>query len=207
MRGASFKNVRDDSRGYTLPEALAAVAIAGVLAAVCVLILLALLERWRVEAAAAQLAADMRLAHANATQQLTDWRVVLAPEDGPLAACPGADYCLVKLGAAYDAGDATPALAPGVTPAPKELPEGTRVKSFTFDADCSGGDPDAVVPPSRCGPEGTRTIEFNSNGTARTLRPGQSGTVRVSSDDGNPSCGLVFQAATARVRVGPIVYE
>ena len=207
MRGASFKNVRDDRRGYTLPEALAAVAIAGVLAAISVIILLALLERWRVEAAADQLAADMRLAHTSAIEQLTDWRVVLAPEDAPMATCPGADYCLVKLEAAYDDGAASPALAPGTPPAPKDLPEGTRVKSFTFDPDCSGGDPDAVVPPSRCEPEATHTIEFNPNGTARTLRPGQSGTVRVSSDDGNPSCGLVFQAATSRVRVGPIVYE
>ena len=31
----------------------------------------------------------------------------------------------------------------------------------------------------------------------RTLRPGASGTVRVSSNDGSPSCGLVFQAATS----------
>ena len=206
MCGAGFKNVWRDRRGYTLPEALAAVAIAGVLAAISVIILLALLERWRVEAAADQLAADMRLAHTNATQQLTDWRVVLAHDGTPLAGCQGADYCLVKLKTAYDAGDAAPDLAPGVPPAPRELPAGTKVKNATFDPDCSGGDPDAVVPPSRCGSGATRTIEFSSNGTARTLRPGTSGTVRVSSDDGSPSCGLVFQAATARIRVGPIVY-
>jgi prepilin-type N-terminal cleavage/methylation domain-containing protein len=211
VRGTSFetgvKTFRDDNRGYTLPEVLAAVAIAGVLAAIAVIILLALLERWRVEAAADQLAADMRLAHTSATQQLTDWRLVLAPDGAPLAGCPGADYCLVKLETAYDAGDASPALAPGTPPAPERLPEGTKIESFTFAPDCSGGDPDAVVPPSRCGPGATRTIEFSSNGTARTLRPGTSGTVRVSSDDGSPSCGLVFQAATARIRVGPIVYE
>ena len=207
MRGAGFKNVWRDRRGYTLPEALAAVAIAGVLAAISVIIFLALLERWRVEAAADQLAADMRLAHTNATQQLADWRVVLAHDGAPLAGCPDADYCLVKLKTAYDAGDASPDLAPGTPPAPRELPAGTKVKSFTFDPDCSGGDADAVVPPSRCGTGATRTIEFSSNGTARTLRPGTSGTVRVSSDDGSPSCGLVFQAATSRVRVGPIVYE
>lgn len=207
MRGARFKNVWKDSRGYTLPEVLTAVAIAGLLAAISLIIFLALLERWRVEAAADQLAADMRLAHTSATQQLTDWRVVLTHDGTPLAACSGADYCLVKLKTAYDAGDASPALAPGVPPAPRKLPDGTKVKEVTFDPDCSGGDPDAVVPPSRCGPEATRTIEFNSNGTVRTLRPGTSGTVRVSSDDGSPSCGLVFQAATARVRVGRIVYE
>ena len=212
MRGARLKNVWRDRRGYTLPEVLTALAIAGLLAAISVIIFLALLERWRVEAAAAQLAAaqlaaDMRLAHTGATQQLTDWRVVLMHDGSPLAACSGADYCLVKLKAAYDAGDASPALAPGTPPEPRELPDGTKVKDVTFDPDCSGGDPDAVVPPSRCGPGATRTIEFNPNGTARTLRPGTSGTVRVSSDDGSPSCGLVFQAATARVRVGEIVYE
>ncbi len=207
MLGAGLKRVWKDRRGYTLPEVLTALAIAGLLAAISVIIFLALLERWRVEAAAAQLAADMRLAHTNATQQLTDWRLVLTHDGTPLAACSGADYCLVKLKTAYDAGDASPALAPGAPPAPKELPEGTKVKDVTFDPDCSGGDPDAVVPPSRCGPGATRTIEFNSNGTVRTLRPGTSGTVRVSSDDGSPSCGLIFQAATARIRVGGIVYE
>jgi prepilin-type N-terminal cleavage/methylation domain-containing protein len=206
VRGAWLKNVWKDRRGYTLPEVLTAVAIAGVLAAISVIILLALLERWRVEAAADQLTADMRLAHTSATQQLADWRVVLMHDGAPLAACSEADYCLVKLKSAYDAGDGPPALDPGSPLAPRELPAGTKIKEVTFDADCSGGDPDAAVPPSSCGPEPTRTIEFNSNGTVRTLRPGTSGTVRVSSDDGSPSCGLVFQAATARVRVGPIVY-
>jgi len=205
VRGAGFKGVWKDRRGYTLPEVLTAVAIAGVLAAISLIISLALLERWRVEAAADQLAADMRLAQTNATQQLTDWRVVLMHDGRPLAACPNADYCLVKLKNPYDGVDGSPALDPPLMP--RELPEGTRIKEVTFDADCSGGDPDDAVSPSSCGPEPTRTIEFNSNGTVRTLRPGASGTVRVSSDDGSPSCGLVFQAATARVRVGPIVYE
>jgi hypothetical protein len=128
-------------------------------------------------------------------------------EGRPLAACSNADYCLVKLKNAYEGVDGSPALDPEHPPAPRELPEGTRIKEVTFDADCSGGDPGAAVPPSSCGPEPTRTIEFNSNGMARTLRPGASGTVRVSSDDGSPYCGVVFQAATARVGVGPIVYE
>ena len=206
MRGASLGDVWRDRRGYTLPEVLTAVAIAGVLAAISLMILLALLARWRVESAADQLAADMRLAHTGATQQLTDWRVVLMHDGTPLAGCSGADYCLVRLKSAYDAGDGSPALDPDSPPAPREPPAGTKIREVTFDADCSGGDPDAVVPPSSCGPEPTRTIEFNSNGTVRTLRPGTSGTVRGSSDDGSPSCALVFQAATARSRVGPIVY-
>ena len=84
MRGAGFKDGWKDRRGYTLPEVLTAVAVAGVLAAISLIIFLALLERWRVEAAADQLAADMRLAHTNATQQLTDWRVVLTHDGRPL---------------------------------------------------------------------------------------------------------------------------
>ena len=91
MRGAGFKYVWKDRRGYTLPEVLTAVAIAGVLAAISLIIFLALLERWRV-GAADQLAADMRLAHTNATHQLTDWHLVLMHDGRPLAACSNADY-------------------------------------------------------------------------------------------------------------------
>ena len=91
MRGASFKGVWKDRRGYTLTEVLAAVAIAGVLAAISLIIFLALLECWRVEAAANQVAADMRLAHANVTHQLADWRVVLMHDGTPPADCSGGD--------------------------------------------------------------------------------------------------------------------
>ena len=205
MRGTR-STIRNDKRGYTLPEVLTAVAIAGILTAIAVIIFLALLERWRVEAAADQLASDMRLAHSSATQGLTDWRVVMRHDGAPLAGCSGADYCLLELKTAYDADDASPSLAPGTHPSPRQLPHGTKIKEVSFDPDCSGGDPDAVVAPSLCGPEATRTLEFNSNGTVRTLRPGTSGTVRVSSDDGSPSCGVVFQASTARIRIGEIVY-
>ena len=87
MREAGFKGVWKNQRSYTLPEALSAVAIAGVLAAISPVILPALLERWRVEAAADQLAADqlaadMRFAHATATQQPTR-QLTGSPAAGP----------------------------------------------------------------------------------------------------------------------------
>ncbi len=69
----------------------------------------------------------MRLAHTSATQQLTDWRVVLMHDGAPLAACSGADYCLVKLKSAYDAGDGPPALDSDSPPGPRELPVGTKI--------------------------------------------------------------------------------
>ena len=206
MRGAGFKDVWKDRRGYTLPEVLTAVAIAGVLAAISLIIFLALLERWWVEAAADQLAADIRLAHQRhtaadglargaharwqAARGLLQRRLLPRQAEERLRRCRR--FARAR---------------PRTYPAPRELPEGTRIKEVTFDTDCSGGDPDAAVPPSSCGPEPTRTIEFNSKGTVRTLRPGTSGTVRVSSDDGSPYCGVVFHAATARVGVGPIIYE
>ena len=94
----------------------------------------------------------MRLAHTNATQQLADWRVVLMHDGTPLADCSNADYCLVKLKNAYDAGDGSPALDSDSPLISRELPDGTRVKGVTFDADCSGGDPDATVPRAVAGP-------------------------------------------------------
>jgi prepilin-type N-terminal cleavage/methylation domain-containing protein len=200
-----------DERGYTLPEILTAVSIMGIILAVGIIVLLALLERWRVEAAADQFAADLRLAHTRATEQLTDWRVVFMPDGTPLSGCASADYCMVKLNFPYGAGDPTPALADDTPPLRRELPDRTKIKDVTFDPDCSHGDSGAVVPPSSCGSDGaqngaTRTLEFNSNGTVRTLRPGQSGTVVISSEDGIPTCPVVFNAPTSRIKIGDISY-
>ena len=53
---------------------------------------------------------------------------MLAHDGAPLAGRPDADYCLVKLKTAYDAGDASPDLASGTPPAPRELPAGTKLE-------------------------------------------------------------------------------
>jgi prepilin-type N-terminal cleavage/methylation domain-containing protein len=203
--------VRGNEGGYTLPEVLTAVAIMSVILVIGIIVLLALLERWRVEAAADQFAADLRLAHTRATEQLTDWRVVFMDDGTPLDDCSSADYCMVKLNLPYGSGDPAPALDDSVGPADRELPDGTRIKEVTFDPDCSHGDRNAAIPPSHCGSDGTqegatRTLEFNPNGTVRTLRPGQSGTVVISSDDGSPVCPVVFNAPTSRIRIGEIYY-
>ena len=203
--------ILEGERGYTLPEILTAVTIMGIVLAVGIIVLLALLERWRVEAAADQFAADLRLAHTRANEQLTDWRVVFMPDGTPVSRCSEADYCLVKLNSPYGSGDPAPTLDDSVAPAARELPDRTKIKEVTFDADCSHGDRNAVIPPSYCGSEGTqegatRTLEFNSNGTVRTLRPGQSGTVVISSEDGSPVCPVVFNAPTSRIRIGELYY-
>lgn len=188
---------------------MTALAIMSIILAIGVIVLLALLERWRVEAAADQFAADLRLAHTRATEQLTDWRVVFMHDGTPLSRCSSADYCMVKLDAPYGAGDPAPTLDDETLPVRRELPERTKIKEVTFDPDCSHGDPDAAVSPSDCGSAqtgATRTLEFNSNGTVRTLRPGQSGTVVIGSEDGIPECPVVFNAATSRIRIGEISY-
>jgi hypothetical protein len=94
-----FARVRKDERGYTLQEVLTVGAIAAA-------IFLVLLERCRVDAATKQFVGDLRLAHGSATNQITDWRVVLA-HDGAEAE-EGPDYYLVRLAEPYGPGGAGP---------------------------------------------------------------------------------------------------
>ena len=118
---------------------------------------------------------------------------------------------MVKLNFPYGSGDPAPALDDSVRPAVRGLPDGTKIKDVTFDPDCSHGDRNAAIAPSDCGSGGaqdgaTRTLEFNSNATVRTLRLGQSGTVVISSEDGSSVCPVVFNAPTSRIRIGEISY-
>ncbi len=130
MVGTRLTKVWRGQRGYTLPEVLTAVAIAGLLIVISIIVFLALLERWRVEAAADQLAADMRLAHANATNQLTDWRLVMTTGSP--------QYSLVKLETVYEGGASR--VPPVVETLDRSLPEGTMVFSSTANASADGPD-------------------------------------------------------------------
>lgn len=191
-------HVRRDQQGFTLPEVLTTIAILGILIAIAIIIWLGILEQRRVDAAANQFASDLRLAHTRASNQLTDWRVAFMPDGSPVVACSSSDYCLFRLDRPFEDGEPTPSITAG-TLTPRGLPEGTKILSVTFGADCSAGGTTAVVGPSSCG--STRTLEFNPNGTVRTLRPGQSGTVRISSTDGDPYRDVVFLSATSRIRI------
>lgn len=192
-----FAGVRRDERGFTLPELLTTIAILGILITIAIVIWLGILEQRRVTAAANQLAGDFRLAHTSATNQLTDWRVVLMPNGEPVDGCSSADYCMLKLDVPYGQDSPPPTVTSPLMP--RELPRGTKIKSVTFSADCAGGGAEALTAPSDCGT--TSTLEFSSNGTVRTLRPGQSGTIRVSSTDGDPYLDIVFTAATSRIKI------
>jgi prepilin-type N-terminal cleavage/methylation domain-containing protein len=154
MRRLKNRALRRDEQGYTLQEVLTVIAILGILIVIAVIIFLELLERWRVDAATDQLVADLRLAHESATNQLTDWRVVLDPkktEDNV------PDYYLVKLRAPY------PGSAPEVVErTPRTFPANVKVENIAGDLDTGSG---WIVPPSV--ENQTRTLEFNSDGAMK----------------------------------------
>lgn len=170
-----------DERGYTLQEVLATVAILGILLAIAAIVFFALLERWRVNAAVEQLAADMRLAHAKATNQLTDWRLV--------AATGSPDYSLVRLQAPYD--EDAEAVPPVVETVDRSLPRGTMIFSSTASAAAAGPDGGASF-----------FVEFNPDGTIHVVS-GPNGNVVVSSEDRDPRRKLTYLSATSRVKVDP----
>jgi prepilin-type N-terminal cleavage/methylation domain-containing protein len=183
-----------DERGFTLPELLTTIVILGILIAIAVIVLLGILERRKVDAATNQLVADLRLAHTSATNQLTDWRVVLTPEKGDER--DGPDYYMVRLAQPYDpdiAGNLPPGVDTGTPPKPRYFPANVKIVNIRGRLDTGGW----IVAPSRAGE--TRTFEFNSDGTAKVYQAA-SGSTCVTID-GDPENRVIAIAATSRVRV------
>ena len=186
MRRLKSRTLRRDEQGYTLQEVLTVIAILGILIAIGIIIFLELLERWRVDAATDQLVADLRLAHTNATNQLTDWRVVLDPKkaEGNVP-----DYHMVKLKTPY----------PGSTLAveektPRIFPANVKVENIAGDLDTGTS---WLVEPSV--ENRTRTLEFNTDGSMKFYQA-VSGSTCVTVD-GSPQNRVIVQATTSRVRV------
>lgn len=187
--GNRYGGLKCKEQGFTLPEVMATIAILGILIAIAVMIWLGILEQRRVDAATNQLVSDFRKAHASATNQLTDWRVVLVPEKADEG--DGHDYQMVSLKAPY----------PGSTPETKEIiprafPANVKIVNIAGALDTttvSGWN----VSPSEIGV--TRTLEFNSDGTMRFYQA-VSGSTCVTVD-GNPQNRVIVLAATSRVKV------
>ena len=188
-----------------MPELVTTIVILGILIIIGVIVLLGILERRKVDAAANQLKADMRLAHASATNQLTDWRIVLVPnrgeEDKP-------DYYLVRLVTPYS--EEYPAKPQAARIIPRTFPANVKVMVQTKNMSSTGTtvpiqdntgqtyylSPDAAIT------EATRTLEFNSDGAMTGYGGSPSGTVRVTID-GDPQGRVRYLGATSRIRILP----
>lgn len=94
-----------DGAGFTLPEVLITVLILGILFSIATSSWFGVVESRAVDSAANQLAADLRLSHARATNQLTDWAVVSNPASFATASGltftgglpTGRDYYVIKV--------------------------------------------------------------------------------------------------------------
>ncbi len=200
MYWSKLADAREDERGFTLQELLTTITILGILIAIAVIVFLALLERWRVDAATRQLVGDLRRAHSSATNELTDWRVVLAldrteHEEGP-------DYYLVRLAEPYDPGDPGPVVTKRL---PRSFPGNVKVTNVITPAGSVVDDQGANywVPPWSATPSPpvpqTRTLEFNTDGTMTFFKsPSGSACVTV---DGSPKNRVISVSATSQVRV------
>ena len=166
------------------------IAILGILIAIAVVIWLGILEQRRVDAATNQLVSDLRLAHSSATNQLTDWRVVLDPEETD----EGIDYHLVKLKAPYPNSSAE---AEQVTP--RVFPGNVKIVNIAGDLDKDPHNNGWYVSPSVLNQ--TRTLEFNTDGAMKVYQA-LSGSTCVTVD-GNPQNRVKMHSATSRIEVEP----
>lgn len=190
--------LREDQRGFTLQETLVVIAIIGILIAIAIIIWLGILERRRVDAAAKQLASDLRLAHTSATNELTDWRVVLVlnradEDDGP-------DYYLVRLAAPYPGSIPTP-----TERKPRTFPGNVKAEIPVTASGVIVDDQSAPYwvapwdsPPPSTLPQ-TRTVEFNTDGAMKWYGA-SSGSACVTVDD-DPNNRVYARAATSRVKI------
>lgn len=179
-----------------MPEVLTVIAILGILIAIAIIIWLGILERRRVDAAARQLAADLRLANTSATNQLTDWRVVLVPEQAGEDGSP--DYYLVRLAQPYDPDvpRSSPIVDQYISPTPRFFPANVKVRDHDPNLKDASANPAGEISPA---PPQTRTLEFNADGTM-AFKAGPNGSVCVTID-GDPQRRVTSVSATSRVKV------
>jgi prepilin-type N-terminal cleavage/methylation domain-containing protein len=145
LRG--LRGVWDEERGFTLPEILVTVILMGILFGIATSTWFGVVESRRVDSATNQLAADLRLAHTQATNRLANHSIVVAAANS----------------STYEIGPT------GGTLATRTLPDVTQIAAATTIVFRSNGD--AVVTSGAGSPITVRssndttndhTIEFNT---------------------------------------------
>ena len=136
-----------DERGFTLPEVLIAIVIIGILTAIASSVWFGTVDSRRVDSASNQVAADLRLAHTSARNQLRDYQIVVPPGQSTT----------------YQIGPS------GGTLALRSLPEGTEIvapTTITFKsngtAEVAGGAASQITVRSSNDHAKSRTVQFNT---------------------------------------------
>lgn len=91
---------RDGEQGFTLPEVLITIVIMGILFGIATSSWFGVVEGRAVDSATNQVAADLRLAHTRATNQLVDWGVatdIAASGLTPPVGVPAGDYYVFRI--------------------------------------------------------------------------------------------------------------
>ncbi len=164
------RNAEED--GFTLPEVLIVIVLMGILFGIATSTWFGVVESRRVDSAANQLASDLRLAHTRATNQLSDWQVVMYLGRGDEN--QGIDYKLVRISDGFTVN--------------RFLPENSMVLSSEVN-DVGG------TRTLRLRSNGAAEAEggFTDDGD---------GQIRITvSVDGDPSRNLTVVPATSRIKV------
>jgi type IV fimbrial biogenesis protein FimT len=176
-----------DQRGFTLAEVMITVIIIGIVMAIASSTYSRVVQGRQVDSATNQLVADMRLAHTQSTNRLTEFRLVY--RQGGTVTCNGGtfDYCLLE-----QTGTST------YEQTGRDLPQGARILSSTLLDD-------GTLPAGFTG-SGMKSLKFTSSGGASSPGGTSGTTTRITiSPDGatEPSHVIDVNTVTSRVQVDP----
>ncbi len=180
-------------QGFTLAEVMIVIVLMGIVFAIASSSWLGVVESRRVDSATNQLAADLRLAHTSATNQLASWRVVLVPDQEEEDDSP--DYYMLKL-------DPSGTIVAGSEKA-RTLPDKVKITSSLALSD--NATMNAMYTTMLGGSsKPTRTLEFDADGSMDTYPSNplaaDNDLVEVTQDS-NPVGQIRFNETTSRIKI------